>query len=118
MRHKTAIRITTQWHGGQWSAFYQFSSSGKYMIENHLRYLQEVESCLRAHEYAPRPYDLPKRDEQELTGLKAFFVHLGELHGIKTEWEQHKLYGYMAPYLHADTPDNLSNQVAPLSYMK
>jgi hypothetical protein len=118
MRHKTAVRLCSNWHGGQWSGFYQFASSGAYMIENHLRYLQEVESCLHAHEYALRPYDLSKKDERELTGLKAFFEHLGEKNGIKTVWETHPLYGYDIPYVAEDTPKKIIEKIYVIKYMK
>lgn len=117
MRHKTAVRVCSNWYGGQWSALYQFLSSGIYMPENHLRYLQEIETDLHP-EYNLCPGELSKRDERELNGLKQFFIKLGEKHGLKTEYHEHELYGYLIPYLTEDTPSELAEKVNVIYYMK
>lgn len=117
IKQTTAKKICANWHGGQWSALYQFGSSGIYTIENHLRYLQEVETCLHP-EYNLYPGELNKVDERDLNGLKAFFIKEGENKGINTEFHQHTLYGYLIPYLTENTPDQLSEKVNVISYMK
>jgi hypothetical protein len=117
IRTKTAQNIAASWHGGQWSALYQFASSGVFVIENHLRYLQEVESCLHP-EYALYPGELTKGQERELTNLKWFFVNTGFGMGINTEYHKHNVYGYEIPYISENTPDRIANQVKQISYMK
>ena len=37
-----AKEIASDWHGGQWSALYQFASSGIYLPETHKKYLNEI----------------------------------------------------------------------------
>lgn len=117
LRKETAKKISSNWYGGQWSALYQFASSGIYTIENHLRYLQEVETDLHP-EYKLYPGELNKKDETDLNNLKAFFIKSGEDNGIKTEFVQHTIYGYYIPYITEDTPDQLANQVSCIAYMK
>lgn len=98
MRQKTAQQICSNWHGGQWSAYYQYASSGIYLPANHLRYLQETEDNLHP-EYALHPSELTKKDERELTNLKSFFILQGEKSGIKTDFKKHPSYGYLIPYI-------------------
>lgn len=117
IRTITAKNICASWHSGQWSALYQFASSGIYTMENHLRYLQEVESCLHP-EYNLYPGELNKGEERELNNLKSYFIRMGEINGLKTEFHAHTLYGYLIPYLTEDTNDDLANQVKVISYMK
>ncbi len=117
MRHESAKKICSNWHGGQWSALYQFASSGEYIVENHLRYLQEVETALHP-EYNLYPGELNKKDTGNLTGLKWYFIRMGERSGIKTEYHKHNLYGYYIPYISEDTPDETANKVKTISYMK
>ncbi|HTF27217.1 MAG TPA: hypothetical protein VK625_00155 [Flavitalea sp.] len=99
MRHKTALRISNSWHGGQWSALYQFSSSGEWLIDNHLRYLQEVQACLEPEYFAAHPAELTQKDKNELTGLLNYFIGRGEHYAIKTEFKKHSVYGYTVPVL-------------------
>ena len=115
MLKKSAIKISSNWHGGQWSALYQFASSGIYVIENHLRYLQEIEDCLHP-EYALYPGTLSKKDEGNLIGLKWFFIRMGERNGIKTEYHQHLIYGYLIPFISEDTELSIYNKVQGLKY--
>ena len=117
MRQKSAQTISSHWYGDQWSALYQFASSGQYIVENHLRYLQEIETALHP-EYNLYPGQLNKRQEGNLTGLKWYFIRMGERSGIKTEYHQHNLYGYYIPYISEDTPDLLADQVKTIAYMK
>lgn len=117
LRNKTAKKIASHWHGGQWSSFYQFSSSGVYMIENHLRYLQEVETDLHP-EYKLYPGELTKGQETELNNLKAWFEEQGRINGIETVWSKHELYGYLIPYLADNVPDELTNKITQIAYLK
>jgi hypothetical protein len=112
-----AKEIASHWHGGQNSALYQFLSSGKYLLENHLRYLQEVQQDIDYPEQALYPYTLAKKDERELNSLKIFFEYKGEENGIKTEWGKHSDYGYPIPYVSKDTPDEIANKIKTLKYL-
>jgi hypothetical protein len=117
MRQSSAVKICSHWHGGQWSALYQFASSGIYTIENHLRYLQEIEQALHP-EYNLYPGELSKKDEGNLTGLKWFFIRMGERNNIGTEYHQHEVYGYQIPYITEETADTIADKVNVISYMK
>lgn len=117
IRNTTARRIANDWHGGGWSALFQFGSSGIYLLENHLRYLQEVERDLHP-EYDLHPSELTKKEERDLNALKDFFISQGMDNGVITVWEKHETYGYMIPYLHDDTPGELVNKIKSIYYMK
>lgn len=93
---KRAQEIASLWHGSQWSALYQFASSGVYMSENHLRYLKELQED-REPEYNLRPGTISKKDDAELKMLQRYFIAKGEEKGIFTEWHKHTLYGYLIP---------------------
>lgn len=61
-----ARQIASNWHGGQWSGLYQFSSSGIYVSENHDRYIREVERDLNLAKL--------KKDKEDLRKLKNYFI--------------------------------------------
>ena len=115
MRHSTAVKICSNWHGGQWSAFYQFASTGIYTVENHLRYLQEVEDCLHP-EYNLHPSTLNKKDSTNLEGLKQFFILEGQKHGIYTQYATNNQYGYLMPFIAGFVPESVCANVKPLQY--
>jgi len=117
IKPSTARRIAIQWHGGPTSALYHYGSTGTYTIENHLRYLQEIERDLHP-EYYLHPGELSKKDERELNALKDFFIEQGMDNGILTEWEKNEQYGYMVPYLHNDCPEEIACKVRQIYYMK
>lgn len=117
IRNSTAELIAAVWHGGQWSALYQLSSNGIYFLENHLRYLQEIERDLHP-EYDLHPSELSKKGERDLNSLKEWVIRQGEAKGIRTEWHKHELYGYMIPYIAEDVPDELADKVRPVAYLK
>lgn len=98
--------IATHWHGGQHSALYQFSSSGVYMPENHLKYLREVQTDMEP-EYYPNPGVLSKKNERELNSLKKFFEFKGTENGIGTKWAKHPQYGYLVPFITEETKINV-----------
>lgn len=114
---RKARQICHDWHGGQWSAYYQFGSSGIYHIPNALRYLRETEDNLHP-EYALHPGELSKKDENELLRLKRFFIWAGGKHGLTFEFEAHPVYGYLVPYLAEGVPEDICKQVTQLEYMK
>ena len=104
MRTSTAIKLSAQWHNGQWSSLYQFASSGVYLMANCLRYLQEVESCLHP-EYNLYPGFLNKKDEKDLNNLKQYFIREAKrICDIDIQYSQHPVYGYLIPFLAGWTP--------------
>lgn len=120
MKQITTIRakeIASHWHGGQWSALYQFASSGIMTDENTLRYFREVEDALHP-EYNLYPGELTQKEERELTLLKRYFLIESEKRGLPVEFHKHELYGYLIPYLMESVPDDRANNVAVLKYMK
>jgi hypothetical protein len=76
-----AKEICSHWHGGQWSALYQFTSSGVYLIANHRKYLRDIEDCLHP-EYNLHLSKLSIKNETELTRLKKYFIAQGNAAGI------------------------------------
>lgn len=60
-----AREIASHWHGGQWSALYQFASSGVVTKENLNRYFSEINSDLNGASH---------KDKKELKSLELFFV--------------------------------------------
>jgi len=88
-----AQEIANYWHGGQWSALYQFTSSGVFMPENSERYLSELWDCLQP-EFALHPGELSQKNEKELKSLFRWFAFKCTEIGIKTETKKHELYGY------------------------
>jgi len=99
IRPKTAQKLCASWHGGQWSALYQFASSGIYVPENHLLYLKELEFNYHSEAFAinSEEFELTKTEEQELEKLINFFIKKGEEIGIETTWQKHHLYDYKMP---------------------
>jgi len=96
-----AKEITTHWHGGQWSALYQFGSSGVYDTKNALRYLHEVQyGCIDYCEYALHPFTHTQKDLRELNSLLQFFLRSAELNGIGIVWHDHPQYGYKVPFIY------------------
>lgn len=117
MKTQTAQRITSNWHGGQWSALYQFSSSGKIDHTNILRYFQELENCLHP-EYALHPGILSKKDSRELNGLKGYFLMEAKKLGFTIEFKEHSVYGYFIPYITAMPADfTKEKEIRNLLYM-
>ena len=61
-----AKEIASHWHGGQWSALYQFASSGKVLNENFHRYLNEL----------PNPEsNLTTKDKNDIVKLITYIYH-------------------------------------------
>lgn len=111
---KTARDIAGEWNGGEWSALYQYSSAG-YIVENHLRYLQEVESCLHP-EFGLHPFELKKHDLRDLTNLRYRLIKEGEKNGIKTIYKDCSVSGYSIPYLSTDIDSGLFAKVIRPGY--
>lgn len=110
-----AKQICSHWHGGQWSAYYQFSCTG-YMIENCLHYLKETEDNLHP-EYALHPGTLTKKDERELNSLKRYFIACGKSYGLDFTYEKNKSYGYMMPKICNDVPQETLDKIIKLAYL-
>lgn len=115
IRKTSAIRIAAAWHAGRWSSLFQFSNSGVYRIENHLRYLQEIETALHP-EYNLHPGTLKKKANKQLNQLKQFLIKQGELSGIKTVWQVHRTYGYLIPCVDKNTATEIVRQVKRINY--
>lgn len=108
--------IASYWHGGQSSALYSFASTGRFYPEKTLQYFKEIETCLRP-DFALHPGSLTKKQEKELNNLKAFMLNEARLNGYPVEFEQHKVYGYLIPYLLECLPNEKTLKVEPVSYM-
>jgi hypothetical protein len=93
-----AKEICNAWHGGQWSALYQFGSSGIFIPENILKYLKEVQEN-REPEYNLHPGTISIKADKELKSLIRFFEFKAFEEGIKIEWVKHSQYGYLIPYI-------------------
>lgn len=66
-----AQKIASDWHGGQWSALYQFASSGVFVPENYSRYSNEINAEIeRETEYHSR---ITKKQSNELWQLRKYF---------------------------------------------
>lgn len=115
IRINTARNICANWHGGQWSALYSFSSTGIYFLEYALKYLREIEDCLHP-EYKLYPGTLTKGQEIELTKLKAFFTNEGKKTGLIFEYHKHEIYGYLIPYICDNVSGQISDKVQSLQY--
>ncbi len=111
---KTAQKICTHWHGGQWSAFYSFASTGRYYIADHLRYLKEVLENIENEYFAVYPQILGKKDAADLNNLKEYFVNEGRKYGIVTLFSKHTLYGYTVPHLSENTDSAICATVTPI----
>lgn len=110
-----AKTIAGAWHSSQSSALYQFASSGIYMIENHLRYLQEIEYALHP-EYNLYPRELTKIQREQLEKLKDYLIQEGTKNGLNTTWGIHPKYGYNIPYIDENTPREIFEKIYCISY--
>jgi len=116
IKEKTAVRIASE-TGEAGTALHKLGQGKGYDMAYALQYLKEVERALRP-DFNLIPGELTKREEKELNKLKEWLVFKGNEYGLKFEWEKHKLYGYVIPYLTEDTPDKLANKVKPITYLK
>lgn len=112
---KRAQEICSHWHDGQYSAFYQFASSGIFTIENVLRYLQECENNLHP-EYNLHPSILSVKNNKELNSLKSFFIKTANDNKIYIGWETHPVYGYEIPFISGATSQSIIDKVVGLRY--
>ena len=93
-----AKEICSNWHGGQWSALYQFSSSKTWCIENTLRYVWEVEIDLQEL-FRVNTGVLTKKNKCELKALKNFFLYKAKENNVPIISVKHSQYGYNYPLL-------------------
>jgi aromatic ring hydroxylase len=94
LKTQKSRRIASAWHGGQWSSFYQYASSGVFVIENTLLYIKECLDNLQAGEFAAIPYELKKKDRKELEYLLKYFLNEAKKNGIEVIEGKHSFYGY------------------------
>jgi hypothetical protein len=97
MRKETAIKMCQEWHGGQWSALYQFASSGQFVHENALRYVSEVQKDIERPEYALRTFSRAKSTTDKLIRMRDFFIKLASKNNVPIILEKHPNYGYLMP---------------------
>lgn len=100
IRTQTAQKICNSWHGGQWSALYQFASSSIFVPDNSIRYLWEIMQSLQCEWFSAHPVSLNKTENRELTQLKEYFegqilANIGKV----VEYKKHPVYGYLFPAL-------------------
>lgn len=90
---KTVLATCAEWHGGQWSALYQFCSTGVYVPKNAALYVAEILDCLN-WELAPYPNPLSKKETDRLTSCLNYFINQAAKVGIIVEVGKHSYYGY------------------------
>ena len=112
-----AKQLATEWQDGVGSALYQFGSSGKYLIENHLEYLNEIQHELEREYHRATYKELTQKDAKELNTLKKYFELKGKESGIKTEYGKHPVYGYTIPYVSKDTSDEIADKIHSLRHL-
>lgn len=118
MRKETALKMCQEWHGGQWSALYQFASSGIFSHENALRYVSEVQKEIERPEYALRTFSRAKSTTDKLTKLRDFFLKLAAENNVPIVLEKHPTYGYLVPLVSIDhkLSETELNKIKPLYY--
>lgn len=94
-----AQQLCNEWHGGQWSALYQFGSSKVWDIANTLRYVWEIQQDLQQEFFAAYPQILSKKTVRELTQLRDFFMFKAVENNVPVVLVKHDLYGYEYPLL-------------------
>lgn len=74
---KRAQEIASWWHGGQWSALYQFCSGGVLVPENGPVYVSELNECLEqlAKQRELWPGKKITQNERELKSLLRYFAN-------------------------------------------
>ena len=94
--------LCNEWHGGQWSALYQFGSSKVWAAENALRYTWEVMQDLQQEYFATYPQILSKKTVKELNQLLDFFLFKAMENKTPVLLVPHNQYGYKYPILSPD----------------
>ena len=100
MRYITEQRakeICDAWHGGQWSAIYQYASSGIFVRDNALRYVMEVLKDMYPEYWCAWETDVPTKDMRELRSLVRYFIKVARENDIPITLEKHPVYGYEFP---------------------
>lgn len=111
-----AKEICSAWHGGQWSAFYSFASTGEIHIPYILRYLQECEELLNPEYWSINPKPLTVKDRKELNSLKRYFLMAAVMGGFEITFKPHELYGYLIPYITGNLHKYDLNKIEGLKY--
>lgn len=87
--------IASEWHGGQWSALYQYSSSCEFVKENALDYINECVGCKQ-----PGKIELHKYDILKLDMLIRYFIKEAAKHDITikfTKYDGHEILWVVIP---------------------
>lgn len=83
---KKAIEIARRWHGGQWSALYQYASSGEFVKERSVEYIKECVDC----KYPSKNNVVhPKYKIKELDQLIRYFIKEAAGHDITIRATKH-----------------------------
>jgi hypothetical protein len=74
INYQESRQICTEWHSGQWSPFYSFGSSGKFVPELKSEYIGECDDNIKSLENKAYFTDAEKEEElPRLIELKEFF---------------------------------------------
>lgn len=111
-----AQEIASHWHGGQWSAFYQFSSSGCFIIENVLQYFKELLADMEPEYWSLHPVERKVYEMKELRLLERFFHAKATELNVAVEYGKSEQYGYLIPFIKDETPDDIASKVNTISY--
>ena len=112
-----AIQLANDWHGGSNSPLYQFASSGVYLVENHLLYLEEIIQEIHRPETALKPFFRPKKQTQELQSLANFFVAKGKQIDIDTTFGKDS-YGIVPLPVLLHAPDDKKPLIKPITRLQ
>lgn len=93
---KRAIQLCCNWYRGQHDKLYQYLSSGVFMPENILLYLNSIYAEIDG-EYWHVNYYRPQYQYNELYMLKRYFEKLAFKWGITIEYKKHPDYGFTVP---------------------
>ena len=110
--NKKAIELCRLWHGGQWSALYQFSSSGMIIKQNALWYIEEILQEMYKPETSLIPFIRSQKDRNELIKLKNYFLNKLDKINISISFKN-DFYGFPFPYLVND-----DNEIYPIKRLQ
>lgn len=103
IKKQRAQELASQWHGGQWSALYQFASSGTVLEENALCYIEEILQEMQRPETALHPFHRSQSEHNTLIRLKNYFIAELKKQGIEITYQDDS-YGFPFPLLTQDNP--------------
>ena len=98
-----AMQIAALWHSGQYSDFYQFTSTGTFVPERILWYCRECWVNIEPEYYSTRETFISERNKRELHSLRNYFVKQAKIVGIDLKTREVPPYGYKRDFLASDT---------------